>query len=320
MAKKSTDNLTKKQEKCCMPRIKNQKTKLKTPDSLPIDKIIHGDAIEEFKKLPNECCDIVIADPPYNIGKDFGNNKDKRELKDYVQWSLDWINECKRLMKPNATMFIYGFSEILPYLFVEIKLNKKWLIWHYTNKNVASLNFWQRSHESIICCWKDKHIFNRDEIRESYSDNFINGCAGKKRNGTKSRFGSGKETIYNAHEKGALPRDVIKIPALAGGAGMVERWFLCKTCDDVFAPRELQNHREHEVIKHPTQKPIELTRRLIRSAKPKQNGIVLVPFAGSGSECVAANELGMSFISCELNQDYIRIAEKRLKNIEPCLL
>ena len=301
-------------------KIKSKNIKPERYDNLPIDEIIHGDAIAGLKKLPDECCDIVIADPPYNIGKDFGNNTDKRELTDYVSWNLNWINECERLMKPNASMFIYGFSEILSYLFVEINLDKRWLIWHYTNKNVASLNFWQRSHESIICCWKNKHTFNRDEVREPYSDNFLNGCAGKKRNGTKSRFGSGKETIYNAHKKGALPRDVIKIPALAGGAGMVERWFLCKTCDDVFAPQELQNHREHEIIKHPTQKPMDLTRRLLRSAKPKQNGVVIVPFAGSGSECVAANELGMSFISFELNQDYIRIAKKRLEKTEFCLI
>ena len=65
---------------------------------------------------------------------------------------------------------------------------------------------------------------------------------------------------------------------------------------------------------------MDLTRRLLRSAKPKQNGVVIVPFAGSGSECVAANELGMSFISFELNQDYIRIAKKRLEKTEFCLI
>lgn len=287
---------------------------IKKYDKLPLNQIICGDALVELKKMPSESCDVIVVDPPYNIGKDFGNNIDKKELTDYVSWCREWINECIRIMKPTATMFIYGFSEILAYLSVEIPLEKRWLIWHYTNKNVASLNFWQRSHESIICCWKEKPVFNRDEIREPYTEGFLNGAAGKVRKGTVGRFSrDGKETVYNAHENGALPRDVIKIPALAGGAGMSERWFLCKTCNDVFSPRELPNHKDHEVIKHPTQKPLELSKKLIMSCLPKGESITLVPFVGSGSECVAAKELDSSFIGFELNPDYIRIAEKILK-------
>ena len=288
---------------------------LKRNKELPLNKIILGDAVSELKKLPDESCDAVVIDPPYNIGKDFGNNIDKRELSEYVIWCKEWINECIRIMKPTGTMFIYGFSENLAYLSIEIPINKRWLLWHYTNKNVASVNFWQRSHEAIICAWKDKPIFNRDEIREPYTEGFLNGAAGKVRKGTMGRFGkNGLETIYKAHEDGALPRDVIKIPALAGGAGMIERWFLCKTCDDVYEPRQLQKHNGHEIMKHPTQKPLELSRKLIKSTAPKKNGVVLVPFVGTGSECVAAKELGQSYIGFEINPDYVRIAEKMIAN------
>jgi len=112
-----------------------------------------------------------------------------------------------------------------------------------------------------------------------------------------------------------LPRDVIKIPALAGGAGMNERWFICKTCKgQVFEPRELKKHANHEIIKHPTQKPFGLSRKLVMSAMPKKDGVVLVPFVGTGSECVAAKELGQSYIGFEINPDYIKLAEKYLEN------
>ena len=284
---------------------------IKKVGKLPLNQIILGDAIQELRKLPNESCDVVIIDPPYNIGKDFGNNIDKRELGEYVKWCKSWINESIRILKPNGTMFIYGFSEILAYLSVEIPIQKRWLIWHYTNKNVASLNFWQRSHEAIICAWKEKPVFNRDEVREPYTEGFLNGAAGKMRKGTLGRFSSsGLETIYKAHERGALPRDVIKIPALAGGAGMNERWFLCKTCDSVCEPRQLKNHEGHEIMKHPTQKPFELSKKLIKSAMPQKDGVVLVPFVGTGSECAAAKELGQSYIGFEINPDYVRLAEK----------
>ncbi len=259
-----------------------------------------------------------IIDPPYNIGKDFGNNLDKMELNNYISWCREWINESIRVLKPHGTIFIYGFSEILAHLSIEIPINKRWLIWHYTNKNVASLNFWQRSHESIICAWKDTPVFNRDNVREPYTDGFLNGAAGKTRKGTVGRFSSnGKETIYKAHKGGALPRDVIKIPALAGGAGMNERWFICKTCkSQVFEPRKLKDHKDHNTMKHPTQKPFELSKKLLLSAIPQKKGVILVPFVGTGSECAAAKKLGHSYIGFEINPDYIKIAMKYLKSIK----
>ena len=286
---------------------------IKRNKTFPLNKIIFGDAVEELKKLPNESCDVIIIDPPYNIGKDFGNNSDKQELNKYISWCKKWINESIRVMKPTGTMFIYGFSEILAYLSVEIPINKRWLIWHYTNKNVASLNFWQRSHEAIICAWKDKPIFNRDDIREPYTEGFLNGAAGKVRKGTAGRISSnGKETIYKAHEGGALPRDVIKIPALAGGAGMNERWFICKTCKkQVFKPRELKKHVGHEIIKHPTQKPTTLLDRIIR-ASSNPGDVVLDPFSGTFTTSAVAQSLGRDSVGIEIEEEYMKIGLRRL--------
>ncbi|MBV21983.1 MAG: hypothetical protein CMI57_00585, partial [Parcubacteria group bacterium] len=81
-------------------------TQVKKIKKLPINKIILGDVIQEIKKLPNESCDVVIIDPPYNIGKDFGNNLDKMELNNYISWCREWINESIRVLKPHGTIFI----------------------------------------------------------------------------------------------------------------------------------------------------------------------------------------------------------------------
>jgi len=280
---------------------------------IELNKIYNRDCLEGLKLLEDNSAQIVIADPPYNIGKDFGNNGDRREIEDYLKWCDEWIKECIRVMKPNGTMFIYGFSEILAHISVRVPLHKRWLIWHYTNKNMPTMKFWQRSHESIICCWKEKPIFNEDDIREPYTDGFLKGSAGKTRPPTEGRLSgkNPKETTYTAHEKGALPRDVIKISTLAGGSGMSERWFLCKTCKGIFEPQEIKNHKEHETEKHPTQKPIALCDKLIISAKQK-DGFILVPFVGSGSECVSAKNMGLDFIGFDLNPDYIDLANKRL--------
>lgn len=256
--------------------------------------IILGDTINILPTLDDNSAQIIIADPPYNIGKDFGNDSDKQPIEEYLIWCKKWIDECIRILKPNGTMFIYGFSENLALILSKIpyNINRRWIIWHYTNKNVPSLNFWQRSHESIIVLWKNDKVFHRDDIREAYTEAFINNSAGKERKSTKGRYSNGtKKTIYTAHENGALPRDVIKIPALAGGAGKNER------------------------VNHPTQKPLILCDKLIRSCKQSNNdGYVLIPFAGSGSECLAAKNNNLPFIGIEINPDYIMLIKERLRD------
>jgi site-specific DNA-methyltransferase (adenine-specific) len=254
--------------------------------------ILEGDSLSILPTLCDESAQIILADPPYNIGKDFGNDSDKQPMDTYLAWTDKWVAECLRILKPNGTMFIYGFSEILALIMSRIPytIQRRWLVWHYTNKNVASLNFWQRSHESILVLWKQDKVFHRDDIREAYTEGFLNGAAGKERAATKGRFSKGeKVTTYNAHPNGALPRDVIKISALAGGAGMKER------------------------VDHPTQKPIALCEKLLKSCKqPASEGYVLIPFAGSGSECVAAKQLGLPFVGIELNPTYVELIRTRL--------
>lgn len=259
--------------------------------------------------------DIIIADPPYNIGKDFGNNQDLLPVGDYIEWTRRWVADCFALLAAGGLIYIYGFPEILARVAAQFPIDEqRWLVWHYTNKTVPASSFWQRSHESILCLWKPGHsrpALEIDQIREPYTSSYLR-CAGRERKGTPSRFGaSGKPTTYHAHENGALPRDVIKVPALAGGAGRSERWFVCRTCDsELYPPAELSAHRKHDTLKHPTQKPMELTRRLLRSKVNGQGGKALIPFAGSGSECVAAQELGIDFLGIEINPEYAAFARQ----------
>lgn len=262
------------------------------PKTILRQDVLQGDSLSILPTLENNSAQIIIADPPYNIGKDFGNDSDKQSMTDYLNWCDTWINECIRILKPNGTMFIYGFSEILALILsrVPFHIHRRWIVWHYTNKNVASLHFWQRSHESILVLWKEDKVFHRDEVREAYTEGFLQGAAGKERTATKGRFSKGeKKTTYTAHPNGALPRDVIKIPALAGGAGMKER------------------------VNHPTQKPLALCEKLLRSCmQPAAEGYVLIPFAGSGSECLAAKKLNLPFVGIELNEEYVNLIRERL--------
>ena len=142
----------------------------------------------------------------------------------------------------------------------------------------------------LIC--EITNIFNRDDVREPYTQAYLKNSAGKVRKATKGRFSNGKkETTYTAHTNGALPRDVIKISALAGGAGKKER------------------------VDHPTQKPLALCEKLIKAVKKGEDTLLIVPFAGSGSECVAAKKEGINFIGYEINPNYVNLCNERLANI-----
>ena len=248
----------------------------------------------KFLESTDKKFNIIIADPPYNIGKNFGNNKDDMPLVDYISWSKKWIDLCLEKITENGIVYIYGFPEILSHVAVNFPIEKqKWLVWHYTNKTTPSSKFWQRSHESILCLWKGKRpSLEIDQIRTPYGEAYKKQI-GKKRKGTKGRFGS-TETIYNGHENGALPRDVIHVSALAGGKG----------------------NKERSPIKHPTQKPFDLTKTLLKSRINENGGLAYFPFCGSGSECMVAKALGIDFITTEINSKYLKGAKEWLQNIK----
>ena len=256
------------------------------------------DCIKGLKKLPKDSASIIICDPPYNIGKDFGNSSDKQSLIGYLKWCKLWIKECLRILRKDGILYIYGLSEILAHVQVRClkDVQVRWLIWHYTNKVSPNSKFWQRSHESILCCFKVKEVpfFNIDLVREPYTESYKKLC-GKARKSTKSRFGN-KTTVYSVNDLGALPRDVIKTPALSGSYGSKER-----------------------VKEHPTQKPLILCEKLIKSTLNETDNLLVIPFVGSGSECVASKKLKVPFIGFEINENYVALAKSRLKKLEECV-
>jgi len=288
------------------------------------NKIYNEDCIKGMKRIKSDSIDIIIADPPYNIGKTFENDKFNK-IEDYINWSNDWINESIRILKPTGTLYIYGFSEILAYIRVKIgnKLNVRWLIWHYTNRTLPTLNYWQRSHESILACCKDKRnvIFNRDLVREPYTEKYKK-TDGKIRKATKCRYTNNDTNVtnvtkYSVHKLGCLPRDVIKVPALAGGRGnelvsiVIDKSYKVHAYD----PNKKLSKTDR-LVSHPTVKPLNLTKKLLNASKHTDTTNVCIPFSGSGTEALACKILGLNFIGFELNKDYVLLANHRLRSVK----
>jgi len=256
----------------------------------------NGDSIAWLESLPAESVDMIFADPPYNIKKADWDNFESQEK--YIEFSMRWIAQSARVLKPAGTLFVCGFSEILADLKHPASRYFKscrWIVWHYKNK--ANLgNDWGRSHESILHFRKTKNFtFNIDSIRIPYNEHTLR--YPNHPVAMTSQYGNGDNPNYKwePHEFGAKPKDVVIVPQ-----------------DFVEMPTTCNGMREK--TPHPTQKPEELLRKLILVSS-NAGDTVLDPFCGSGTTPVCAEQLRRKWMACDLSPEYLEWAADRVGSV-----
>jgi site-specific DNA-methyltransferase (adenine-specific) len=249
-----------------------------------------GDAVTWLQSLKDESVDLVFADPPYNIKKAEWDTFESQQH--YVDWSLEWIEQAARVLKPTGTLYICGFSEIL----ADLKLPAlrffagcRWLVWHYKNKANLGTD-WGRSHESILHFRKTKDFtFNIDDVRVPYGNHTLKYPEHPQAESSQYGRGRNKDRLWQPNPKGAKPRDVIEIPT---------------TCNGM-----------HEKTPHPTQKPEELLRKIVL-ASSSEGDVVIDPFVGSGTTLVVAEQLKRKWQGCDISLEYCRWAAERIELVE----
>ena len=272
--------------------------------------------MEVLRSLPREpSFDCVIADPPYNHG--IWRNE---PVADYAAWCEEWLLECMARLRPGGLLYCYGWPEYLAHVAVRFPVKKqRWLQWHYRGKMTPTSKFYQRSHESILTLWNGNGnlpALEIDQIRIEYLETSPTSMK-KNSQGQNSRFGS-NGVDWKRNESGSLPVDVIVTPPIMGASAMTQRWFIC--CGAVHPPSVAKVHHDHDRIYHPTQKPAKLSRYLLRAIlRDGVSGDVLIPFAGSGSECRVAQSMGHRYLGIELDEQWVRLARETLAATEPML-
>jgi len=129
-----------------------------------------GDAIDLFQDIKDDSIDLIIADPPYNLGKDYGNNHDLKAFDDYIDFSKKWLSQAKRVLKPTGTIYVFMGVKFISYLYniMDRELNlcfNSWICWHYTQGMGKTMGFSPR-HDDILMFNKTKtYVFNLDAIR-----------------------------------------------------------------------------------------------------------------------------------------------------------
>ncbi len=271
------------------PRPKTHTNELNLYFETQQGKLYQSDAIALLQSLNSGSVDLIFADPPYNIKKAQWDTFASQ--KEYVDWSMAWINEAQRVLKNTGSLYICGFSEIL----ADIKWSAahlfkgcKWLVWFYRNK--ANLgNDWGRSHESILHFRKSKDFkFNIDEVRIPYNAHTLK--YPKRTQAETSQYANGKngkQYEWEPNPLGAKPKDVIEIPTISNSS-----W---------------------ERYNHATQKPVELVRKIVLSSSQKGD-LILDPFGGSGTTYAVAEAYGRKWLGTELENDYCHLIQQRLSD------
>lgn len=243
-----------------------------------LNSVTNEDALVGIDKIPDGSIDLILTDPPYCLGKDYGNDSDKLDPEKYLEWSKQWIDAAIPKLKSNGCLYIFLTWRYSPEIFCYLKkkltmLNE--IIW---DRRVPSMGGSTRRFSSVhdtigfFAKAKDYH-FDIDAIRIPYDEE-------TKKARSRSIF-VGKKWL----EVGYNPKDVWSVSRLHA----------------IHAERE----------DHPTQKPLEIIERMIKASCPA-NGIVLDPFMGSGTTAVAAHRLKRNFIGFEINPDYCEIIRQRL--------
>jgi len=132
--------------------------------------ILQGDCVEMLKSIDSESIDLIIADPPYNLGKDYGNNSDNLEFDDYISFTKSWLKESVRVLKKTGTVYIFVGFRYISYLYqiLENDYNMKfanWICWHYTQGIGKTKGFSPRHDDILMFTKSDNYIFNLDDIK-----------------------------------------------------------------------------------------------------------------------------------------------------------
>jgi site-specific DNA-methyltransferase (adenine-specific) len=132
--------------------------------------IIHGDSLEILEQIPANSIDLVVADPPYNLGKDYGNNLDLKGFEEYLHFSRKWLRLAHEKLKPTGTIYVFMGVSFVSYLYhildQEIGMYfNSWITWHYT-QGIGKTKGFSPRHDDILMFTKSETFkFNLDKVR-----------------------------------------------------------------------------------------------------------------------------------------------------------
>jgi len=245
------------------------------------DKIICGDAFQILKKLPAASFDLLFADPPYNLTKNFGENSFRQtSLDEYEAWLESWLASCAPALNKTASVYICGdwrsAAAIQRVGMKFFKLQNR-ITWEREKGRGARRN-WKNSSEDIwFFTVSDRFIFNTEAVKI-------------------------KRKVLAPYTENGAPKDWEK---------SADGNFRVTHPSNLWTDLTVPFWSMPENTDHPTQKPEKLLAKIIL-ASTNENALILDPFLGSGTTAVTAKKLNRRFCGIERDEKYCLLAQKRL--------
>ncbi|HTO17368.1 MAG TPA: site-specific DNA-methyltransferase [Edaphocola sp.] len=304
-----------------------------------INKIHNIDALTGLKKLEDESIDCIITSPPYYQLRDYGHPNQiglENSFEEYIDKLVEIFNECKRVLKSDGTMWInigdtyngakigktdnkvseyikdYQYIKKVPQegikekslLGIPARLSLKlidagWvlrnkIIWNKPNAMPSSVvDRFTVDYEEILFFTKSSNYYFKQlkepmKTRDLTVHRGSKGTLGPLNKGLRKQDQLGKATYSNFNNRYTPSDDYLR--------NMRATWTISTT------PSK---------IKHFAMMPAEIVKRAIE-AGCKVEGVVLDPFAGSGTTAIIAKKMNRDFIGFEINAKYSAMAQKRI--------
>lgn len=244
-------------------------------------KVIWGDALEVLADtIQDNSIDLIFADPPYNLGKNFNGRKDKwNSEKEYLEWCYQWLDLCIKKMKDTGSLYLMAATQNIPYLDIYLRDKLEILsriVWYYDSSGVQAKRYYGSLYEPILFCVKDKnqYTFNSDDI-------LVDAKTGAQR-----KLIDYRKAVPTAYNTKKVPGNVWEIPRV--------------------------RYRMEEYENHPTQKPVALLERIV-AASSNPGDLVLDPFSGTFTTSFVSKQLERRSVGIEIEEEYVKIGLRRLQ-------
>jgi site-specific DNA-methyltransferase (adenine-specific) len=240
-----------------------------------LNQVINDDVMNVLRDLPDNCVDMIYGDPDYNVGINYSGRTYSQSWEAYVNWYIELARESLRVLRDDGNMYLINYPKQNAHLRVR-----------FLDDNATTVNDYVWVYNTNVGHSRRKFTTAHRSILHATKSK-------------KNRFY--KEQVAQPYKNPTDAR-IKKLIAKGKKGRMPYSWLNYNLVKNV----------SRQKTSHPCQIPEKLSELLIKSCtQPGDTAFIL--FGGSGSEVVQAQNLGLNFLTCEIQLDYCDIIESRLK-------